>query len=454
MDVEALFLRGKEAADSGNYDYAVALFLDIIKVQPEHMKSRRVLRGCQVARFAEKGGSAKLSGFLSGFKYWLLAHLPGRKTQQVIDACERYLVSDPTSIGILCKLAAAYNKMGLLEAAVDTLEFARQRQPDHIGVLRLLGEACCKKGEYEKSVRCFQEITQKKSGDRTASQRMKEVSAEWHLKRSHMEGSDDFRDTVKDLGEAHELMEHDRIARTEGEKGALIRKLQERVKEDQSDYKRWRDLGQAFFHAELFEKAEKAFAQEFKLSKRFEARERLGNAHLRRLQQAANQAAQAAEEGGHAPDLTAKVNAAKRLRLDFAVKEFAFRREHHPTDLQLAWELGKQYFERADPEDIELAIKQFQEAKNNAGLRRQTQLMLARCFAMRPQTLDMAKDQLVEGLDELEDAGLEIGKEMLYVLAGIEEQLGQTDNAAKHYKKIYGIDASYRDVGKKIQALG
>lgn len=454
MDVEALFLRGKEAADSGNYDYAIALFLDIIKVQPEHMKSRRALRGCQIARFAEKGGSAKLAGFLSGFKYWLIAHLPGGNTQKVIDACERYLVGDPTSISILCKLARAYEKAGLLEAAVDTLESARQRRPDHPGVLRLLGEACRDKGEYEKAVRCFQDIVQRNPNDRTAAQRMKEVSAEWHLKRSHMEGSDDFRASVKDIDEAHDLMADERIARTGDEKSSLIRRHQERVKEDQNDPKRWRELGQAFVHAEQFEKAEKAFAQEFKLSKRFEARERLGNARLRRLRQAENQALKAAEEGGRAPALLALARQATRLRLDFAVKEFTFRRQHHPTDLQLAWELGNQYFDRAAEGDLEQAVKQFQEAKNNAGMRHQAQLMLARCFAARPQTLDVAKDQLLEGLAEIEDVGLDIAKELLYELGSIEEQLGQKDEALKHYKKIYGLDAAYRDISSKIQTLG
>jgi len=454
VDPDALFLRGKEAADSGNYDYAIALFLDIIKAHPEHMKSRRALRGCTVARFTEKGKSAKLSGFFGGLKYWLLAKLPGLKAQTVIDACERYLVGDPTSIGILCRLAKAYEKQGLLDAAADTLEFARQRDPDNLTVLRLLGETCRKKGEYEKSVRCFSEIVQKKPADRNAAHRMQEISAEWHLKRSHMEEAKDFTEIIKDKDAAQELMDKERIARTTDEKLSQIRKEQERVKEDRSDPKRWRDLGRAFFQAEQFDKAEKAFAEEFRLSKRYEARERLGNARLRRLRQAEQKAIEEAEKSGQAPALVAKAREITRLRRDFAIKEYSFRREHHPTDLSLAWELGKQYFERQQEGDIEAAIKQFQEAKNDAGLKHHAQLMLARCFAMRPQTLDMAKDALVQGLNEIEDVRFDIGKEMTYELAGVEEKLGARDEATKLYKKLYAMDASYRDVSKKVQELG
>jgi hypothetical protein len=50
VDVEPLFLRGKEAVDRGNLDYAIALFRDALKMDPSHRNSRIVLRGCEMKK--------------------------------------------------------------------------------------------------------------------------------------------------------------------------------------------------------------------------------------------------------------------------------------------------------------------------------------------------------------------------------------------------------------------
>ena len=162
----------------------------------------------------------------------------------------------------------------------------------------------------------------------------------------------------------------------------------------------------------------------------------------------------AAEEGGKSPDLVGKATQARRQRLDFAIKEYAGRREQHPTELQLAWELGRVYFERADDGDYERAIQQFQAALGAPALRNRAQLMLARCFGKNEKTLDMARDTLVQALEESEGLRVQIGKELMYELASVEERLGQTADAAKHYKQIYGVDAGFKDVSRKVQELG
>lgn len=453
MDVDSLFLRGKEAADGGNYDYAIAIFLDILKQQPEHLKSLRALRGCEVARFQEQGGSARLQAFLKGFGHLVTACLPGIKPEKVADACERYLVNDPTSIGILRRLGAAYEKRGLLEAATDTLEFARQRAPDHIGVLRQLGALCQTKGDYEKAVRCFQEIVRIKPADRNAAQRAKSISAEAHLQRSHMVGAESFVDTLKDKDQAKTLELESHIAHSTEEKDAQVAERQKAADANPSDPEAWRDLGDTLFAAERFVEAEKAFVKEFELTKRYNARERLGETRRRRLLKLETQAREAAEKGARAPVLVAAFRKARKQRLDFGVKEFRFRCDHHPTDLKLAWQLGNVYFERAENDDIQKAIKEFQRAMNGPGLRSNAQLLLARCFRKNPKTLDMARDQLQQAVEEVEDVTLEIGKKLQYELAGVEEELGETANAIKHYKQIYSVDAAYRDVAQKVQEL-
>ena len=455
MDLNVLFIRGKEAADTGNYDYAIAIFLDILKVDPTHEKTRRALRGCELARFQEKGAGfgARLVAFFKGFGSLIKAFLPGMKPDKVADACERYLARDPASIPVLRRLGSAYQRMGHLDAAVDTLEFARQRKPENLSVLRQLGELSREKGDYEKAVKCFHEIVRIKPSRRDAEQRAKDIAAEMHVHRSHLSEAKGYREVLRDEEGAKGLEDEQRIARSEEEKDARVAAQQKKLDENPEDPIALRDLGQALYDAERFDEAEKVFAKEFEISKQYNARERLGNARLRRLMKAERAAKEAADESGQAPALAAKAEKLHKDRMDFAIKEFEFRRQQHPTDMRLAFQLGNYYFERGEEEDIEKAIQQFQQAVNAPGLKLQAKLMLARCFAQTPQTLDMAKDQLVGALDEVEDIGMEIGKKLTYELARVQEEMGETAEAAKHYKEIYAKDAAYRDVAKKIREL-
>jgi len=453
VDVEALFLRGKEAADGGNYRYAIEIFLDILKLQPEHVKTMRALRGCEMAMFQEAGGAAKIAGFFRGLGHLIVAFLPGVGPRKVVAACERYLVHDPANVTVLCRLGRAYEKLGLLAAAADTLEFARQRRPHRVGVLRRLGEVCYKKGEYERAVRCYQEYLRLRPSSREAQERVKNISAEWHLKRSHMEEAKSFREALRDEETAKRLAREESRVLTADVVEQRIAERRQAVEADPTDPNAWAALGNELMGAERYAEAEKAFAREFELSKKYEARERLGTARLRRLRQIERRAQEEAEESGSAPQLVAKANRARRRRLDFAVKEFEFRRQHQPTNLQFAWELGNFYFERGDPDDIHQAIRQFQAAMGNPGLKLSAQLMLARCFRKDRKTLDMARDTLLQALADVDSPTLKIAKEITYELGGVLEELGDRAEALKAYKKIYAVDAGYEDVAKKIQQL-
>ena len=456
MDVNGLFLRGKEAADGGNYEYAIAIFLDILRAHPDHRNSRVALRGCEMEQFRERGGGAmaKLTGFFKGLGPLVTMNLCIGKPAKAMDHCERYLVNNPTSIRVLMRLARACEKLGHLDAAADTLEFARQRRPQHMAVLRHLGEVQRQRGDYEKSVRCFQEILRLRPQDRDAAERVKNISAESHLKRSHLEEAESFRESLRD-GETAEALEKEiRLARSDDEKGSEIAKFQKAVEANPEDAKAQSDLGDACSRAEQFREAEAAYRKAFELSKRYNDREKLGTARLRYLQQVERKATREAEEGDHAPHLIAKARQAREQRVEFAVKEFEFRRKNHPTDMNLAWNLGNFYVEAGGDENISKAMQQFQQAMSSPGLKIQAQRMLGHCFAMNPKTLDMAKEQYQKALEQVDDPRMEMGKTLMYELGSIDEKLGNTAEAVTWYKKIFAVDAGFKDVGKKVQTLG
>jgi tetratricopeptide (TPR) repeat protein len=451
VDADSLFLRAKEAVDNSNYDYAIALFMDILTREPEHLRSLRALRGCELKKFQEAGAGAKVAALFKGIVPLIKSFLP-LKPEKKIRACEKYLTYDPTSIGVLMRLGKAYARLGCKDAATDTLEFARQRKPHHIGALRLLAELSRDKGDYDKALRCMREVVKLRPTDRAAEQEMRRMSAEAHITESKIDKAKDFTEVLRDRDQAAHLEREQRVAHTRDEHQTEIAEARKEVEAQPKDAQAWRAYGDALSRAEQFQKAEEAYRKEFGLSKKFPARERVGEARRRRLLQVERVLKDKVEESGHAPDVVARYEQAHKQRLDFSIKETAFRCEHHPTDLKLAFRLGEYYFERGEKEDIQKAVREFQKAQGAAGLKQRARLMLARCFRQNPATLDMACDALGAALDEAE-VHTDFWKRLTYELASVHEDMDETAEALALYKKIYAVDAGYRDVDDKVTTL-
>jgi len=456
VDADTLFLRGREAADRGDYEYAVTLFRDALRVAPEHRNTRIALRGCEMERFRRRGGGlgTKVAAFLRGIVSLVRMCLPGRSPTKVMDDCEEYLVHDPTSIFVLRRLARACRRAGYLEAAADTLEFARRQKPRHVGVLRELGEVHHQRGDYDTAMKCFQELKNLRPNDRFAADRVKETSALAHLKRSGLEEAQSYRQALRDEGKAEQLEREGRVVRTADEMQAEIARLKQAVEADPQNPDAHMRLGDVYYRFDRYREAEYAYQEAFRLGRRYVAREKMGDARIRRLEQAERKAQEEAEESGFDPRLVAAAREARRRRLEFCVKEFEFRRKQHPTDMTLAWSLGQYYYELGGPDHVQKAVQQFQQALTSPGLKVRAQHMLGRCFAQNPKTLDLAKEQYLKALEGLGDSTGELAKTVMYDLGQVAEKLGDQSEALTWYKKLFSVDAGYRDVAKKVQELG
>jgi len=452
-DVEGLFLRGKEAADRGNYDYAITLFIDALRMNPDHRNMRIALRGCEMERFRAHGGGvkAKLLGFLKGIGPFVMMHLT-RNPIATMNRCEKYLRYDPTNVHVLRKLASACEKLGHLDAAADTLEFARQRSPRNLGILRQLGNVHHKAGAYDKAVRCFQEIVSVKPEDREATERVKDISAEAHLKKSHMEGAESYRDSLRDAETTDRMLQEEHVMRSAEHRGSEIDRLQKAAEEHPDDAKAFASLGDAYYRNDQFTEAERAYAKAFEIGKKFGMREKMGDARIRRLEHAEAKTKDLAETGD--PIGRAKYREARQRRLEFCIKEYVFRRQHHPTDMKLCFRLGQYYFEMGGEESVAKAVQEFQQAMSNVSLKVQAQYMLGRCFMLNSKTLDMAREQFAEALAQLDAPSGQLGKQIMYEMASIDEKTGKAEQALALYKKIFSVDAGFKDVAKKIQTLG
>lgn len=454
MDVELIFARGREAADRGNYDYAIAVFRDILRQNPDHSRSRIALRGCEMARVQESGrgiGGA-LSRFLGAIPAFILVHLPGGAKKRM-DRCEDLLEKFPESVYVLTKLASACKAGGYMEAAVNTLEFARQRKPEDMGVVRLLGEVYAQKEDYQRAARCYEELVRRKPGDKKLEDRLRNLSAAAHLQTTKMEESKSYRDQIRDEDKAKALEDEEQIIRTTDEADAAIARLQAQLREDPENVATLVKLGDTYLAKRDYKLAMSALNQAYKLDQRYDIRSRIGNLKIRMLLEAEKAATDAAQKSPEDAELKQKAEEARRERINFAIKEYEDRFKDHPTELPLAHRLGMIYFEEGSPESIGRAIECFQKSVEDPRLKAEARFMLGRCFGKDPKTRDMAIQQYEDALKQVTSPSSEIAKTIQYNLGELYEEAGDNSKALEWYKKVFAVDAAFKDVRQKVSSI-
>jgi len=454
MDAETMFVRGKDAADRGNYGYAIEVFLDLLKEFPSHLNARIALRMCELERFREKGAGfgAKVSGFFKGFQHFLLAYLFGGSPQRAIHHCERFLVNYPVHVPILIKLAHACQRMGHLDAAVNTLDFARQQMPTNIRVLQELGEMYHQKGDNRRAVRSYEEYLRIKPTDQDALRRLKDISAEGHVK-DKLEPAKTARDTLRDVDQAKKLEKEQRIVRSADDVEEAIADLQAKLKEEPENETALVRLGDLYQREERFDFAMNCYDKAYAIGNRYQVREKIGDLKLRLLRNQEDAAKRAAAERPDDAEARDKAKAARQARVDFGIEEYEYRVKQHPTDVGLAMQLGICLFDKDEPAAIQRAITQFQRAVVDPKHRMRGHYLLGRCFATNERTRDIAIEELMKAQKELTSAQSDLAKDITYSIADLYDREGKYAESLDWYKKLVAVDASYRNVMDKIGEL-
>jgi tetratricopeptide (TPR) repeat protein len=146
-----------------------------------------------------------------------------------------------------------------------------------------------------------------------------------------------------------------------------------------------------------------------------------------------------------APDLAEQTAKLQADKLNYQLTECQKRVERYPTDLAIRFELGVLCFQAGK---ISEAIAEFQKAQQNPHKKLPAMNYLAQCYAKR-KMYDIAARTLQNAIKEKPVFDNE-KKELVYNLGTVLETMGKKEEAIEQFKLIFEIDASYKDVGKKV----
>jgi len=449
MPVEDLYARACEAIERANYDYAIELIREVLRQNPQFPEARVALRGTERRRAQERGRSigALLALPFRMASTALRAAFGGAR--KALEAYEDFLETYPDSFWGLTGAAAAAHKAGLPGEAAQVFKDALRFKPNSKRLLRALADALKDADEPEEALKYVLRLSSMNPTDRDLLAEVRDLEATDHMVSHQMDSATSFRDMVRDKEQAEKLEAAQRMTVSADDLRRQVTEAEQALRADPRHPTKTLRLAQLYLDTDQLGKARSLLLKMNKeLPDNYQIREKLGDVQLMVYDRAIRQLAEQLEKEPGNSEARAKKEQLEGKRNRFAIKEYQWRIEQHPTDRTLQFKLGLAYFRAGRHNE---AIASFQEAAHEPRHQLESARMLGLCF-MHKRQFDLALEQFSRAIKRHPDMDEE-GKELRYLQASAYEQMGRTEEALNIYKQIYSQDINFKDVAAKVDSL-
>ncbi len=448
QNVKNLHNKALAALERDNLDFAIELFLKCVELAPDYLGARRNLRLAEVARFkrARKGKTAHMLASVIGLPKQLKTQslLKSGKTAEALMAAEQLMLLDPLNVRFGRVYAAAAVAAQQPDAAVMTLEIMREHCPSSIDVVEALGRLYHTVKNYKEARACLEKVLVLRPHDADIGKLLKDSEALATLNsgwdEAHREGKS-YQAVLANKEQAVQLERAAKAVKTTEDADSLIADARAKIEAEPKNLNYRLNLAHLLMQQKRFDEAIEVLSDAREVHAADpELDRRLTNAKVAKF----DAEIAALRERGEADSATNM----EQERNQFVFDDLSERVQRYPNDARLRFELGLQYYEN---DYFDEAIQQFQLAQKSPKDRVQALYHMALCFRAKGR-LDMAATQLEQASELLSSMNSE-KIDVLYELAGIRQQEGDLEEAARLYKEIYRVDVTYRDIAGKVDEI-
>jgi tetratricopeptide (TPR) repeat protein len=450
--LRALWLKAVAAIELRNFGYAISLLQEILKQESEFLTGRQLLRRAAVTR----SKSAKKGFFnISTASYGVMkAQRELKKNpKRAVEMLEEVLESEPYNRHANLLLKEAALAAGWSEIGVFALKTLLEENPRDVKVLNELGRLYHQLGDHENEVEIYNQLTAINPLDAQSLRFGKDASARSSMKKGGWTQAESYRDLIKDKDEAISLEQQSRIRLT-GE--ALDQQMAETYARHQAEPENLdfaRRLGALSEQKEDIESAIRWYQYAADIAKGADTGllRKISDLKIKCLEReiAAHEeflSTYSARDEVYT-DKSGQLRAAKISRAEILIADAQERVKRDPTDLQLRFELGENFFNAGRFRE---AVPELQRARQNPHARLKAMNVLGCCYGELGM-LDLAMKQLEDASREISSMDA-MKKEIVYNLGLVHERMGDPEKALACMKQIYEVDYGYRDVARRVES--
>jgi tetratricopeptide (TPR) repeat protein len=449
--LRALWLKAVSAIELRNFPYAISLLQEILKQEPEFLTGRQLLRRTEVTKNkSDKKSFFSLSTAPIGA---MKAHREIKKDpKRAVEMLEEVLQTEPHNRQANLFLKQAALAAGWPEIGVFALQTLLEANPRDAKVLHELGQLYNQLGDHENEVEVYNQITAINPLDAEALRLGKHALARVSIEKGGWAQAESYRDLIKDKEEAISLEQQSR-KRLTGE--ALDQQIGETYARHQAEPA---NLEFARRLATLSEQKDDLpaairwyqYAADLTKDTDTELLRKICDLKIKCLEGEIAEQEQSLSAHNLADELylqkSEQVRVAKINRAQIRITDAQARVTRNPTDLQLRFELGENFFNAGCFRD---AVPELQRARQNPHARLKAMNLLGCCYGELGM-LDLAVKQLEEASQEIVSMdGMK--KEIVYNLGIIYERMNKAENSLACMKQIYEVDYGYRDVAQRVE---
>lgn len=442
------FRRGTEAMQKENWDYAIQMFLQCVRMVPDNLLFRQTLRGCEKKKYGNNKSGAKMSGMkLMGPRGRIKKGQLKKEWNLVDQASEEGLAINPWDPQLNADLGEACIKQEFKEIAVYAYECAVEGDSNNKELLQQLAELYEARGDFQVAVTVWERICRVDPNDGAARMRANQAATKQVIDRGGYEGADN----TKGVMAAHEVAKRLNISKdgtADGPGQSEEADLQRAMRKEPDNKDHYQRLGDFYKRSGKFDEAVQMFEKAVELSG--------GDVNIKeqvedvRLDQMRKNIDIAKSRSDGSEESTQQI---KDLEKEFHLREMEMLRgrvDRYPGDLRLKFRLGEGFMHEAKFAE---AIPLFQQASRDSRMEAKCLAFLGKCF-IQEKKYPLAKRQFEKAAPKIDVHDQEeLFLEVHYWLGRLCESSKDNEAAEEHYGEVLAVQYEYRDTLKRLEGL-
>ncbi|MDW8349444.1 MAG: tetratricopeptide repeat protein [Verrucomicrobiae bacterium] len=435
-----LLQRIRIAKQAQNYDYAIALYQNILATEPEFIEGRRELRALCIAKYktlsplTRQMNSVKVSALLVK-----AAAEAKRNPKEALKTLEEALALEPHNQRANSLLAEIGIQEGLKEMTALAYETLRDAKPNDTDNLYKLALTYKDLGELEKARMTLERLVQIDPTNGEALSLLKNVTASITSKSGGWEQAQDYRSLIKDQEQAALLEQASKVVKSEEAILEQINTLYARLQAEPNNIPIAKQIAQLCRQRGDLTTALEWYRYAYELSGRADPviEKAISDIELEMIDEQLKTLS-----GEQSAEREALLQRKAQLHLEQCRQRVA----KYPNDNQFRFELGEALYRAGQYRE---ALRELQLGMRQPSVRLRAMNLIGQAYHHLGMN-DLAVKQLQTAADEIPIMD-DLKKEILYNLAQVLFSLGQKDAAIERLKLIYEVDMSYRDVADLVE---
>ncbi len=446
---KAFFDRGDTVARTGNYDYAIEMYLSGLNIDPDAVDAHEILRGIALKRKATGG---KATGMMDKMKL----NRPSKDDKQNLLNQEKLLSMDPGNTDHMVGLMQNALRGGFFDTVLwvgPILQKANADSPKpDVKKFIILRDAYKALRKWKLAADACNYAVLLRPDDMDLMNELKNLGATDATEKGKYGGEGGYRASQKNAEEQDRRNAEDKDVRTEDQLSGLIRQARAEYEADPNEPAKLTKYADVLVKSALPENENKAIellTAAFEKTKQFRFRMKVGEIRMGQMTRMERTLRANVNANPADADALQSYRQFAQEKVQEELKEWQLASENYPTQAVYKYEVSIRLVTLRRFDD---AIPVLQQLRTDPKYRFDAGGLLGRAF-LEAGYVDEAMDTLAATTNDYPAKGDTKHTDMMYLYGRALEQKGEKTAAVKAYSQVAQANFNYRDVQVRIKKL-